>query len=120
MNIVDNMNAYDAAFDRLIGRRYIVNVDSETWTTGNGRRLVIRGMTDDHIVNTLRMIERKTDEAWIRLSEVPANITYAMRMTLDICLNNSQYKALVREATQRKLTWRGDGDQHALARDTNK
>ena len=96
----------DASFDRLINRRRTSDADDDVWLAADGRYVAIKDMTDSHIVNTLRMIERKVHKAWMKLNVVPSDVDAAMRQTLDVCTNNPHYRALVEEATRRELTWR--------------
>jgi hypothetical protein len=35
-----------------------VKPKQKTWTTGDGRKIIIREMTDEHLLNTLTVFER--------------------------------------------------------------
>ena len=39
--------------------------DKKCWTTKNGAKIRVRDMTDVHLANTIRMIERKAEEGFL-------------------------------------------------------
>jgi hypothetical protein len=103
------------ALDGLIGRTRVVDERATHWTTGDGRVIAICDMTDDHLRNTLRWIERAVNIAWHSHLDViyrkermtGDDIDEAIRETLDVCNDDLRYKTLVNEATHRRLMGHG-------------
>jgi hypothetical protein len=105
----------NSMLDVLIGRTRVVDGRSTHWTAANGRIIAIRDMTDDHLMNTLRLIERRVNTAWLQCLDViyrekhvsENDIDEAMQQTLDVCINDQRYNTLLTEAIQRGLKRHG-------------
>jgi hypothetical protein len=76
-----------------------------TWTTKDGRVLVIKYMSDIHLMNALKMVERNTwrrNESYFNAVDASemANVHFA---TQDDLNGDQVYQDLLKEAKSRKL-----------------
>jgi len=74
---------------------------AEFWTTADGRKVKIPDMTDDHLLNAIRYVERRATKSFMLIMGMDTLDTYTVEQVAgDFC---SLYASMLKEIKKRKL-----------------